>query len=79
LGIIIGAISIEILGKYGLDLSAFSEALAAFGASEITYAYVPITQYPKIILMVIITATVSAIFPAIKAIRLSPIKAIRTY
>jgi ABC-type lipoprotein release transport system permease subunit len=79
LGIIIGAISIEILGKYGLDLSAFSEALAAFGAIEITYAYVPITQYPKIILMVIITATVSAIFPAIKAIRLSPIKAIRTY
>jgi ABC-type lipoprotein release transport system permease subunit len=79
IGIIIGAVSIEILAKYGLDLSDFSAALAEFGVSQVTYPYLPLSQYPKITLMVIVTAIIAAIFPGIKAVRLNPLKAIRSY
>jgi len=79
LGMFTGVISIEILAKYGIDLSNFSEGLAEFGMSHMIYPILPLEQYPKIILMVIITAVIAAIFPGIKAMRLNPIKAIRSY
>lgn len=79
LGIITGEISIRILSIYGIDLSAFSAGLAEFGMSHMVYPYLPLEQYPKIIGMVVITAVIAAVFPGIKAMRLNPIKAIRTY
>jgi len=79
IGVILGIISIEIIAKYGIDLALFSEGLAEFGISQVTYPYLPVSQYPKIILMVVATAVIAAVFPGIKALRLNPIQAIRTY
>jgi ABC-type lipoprotein release transport system permease subunit len=79
LGIVFGAITIEVFAKYGLDLSLFSEGLAAFGISNITYPFVPFSEYPKVVILVMLTAFISSIYPGIKAVRLNPIKAIRTY
>lgn len=79
LGILIGAVTIEILSHTGIDLSLFAEGLAAFGTSEILYPVLPFSEYPKVVTLVIVTALVAAIYPGVKAVKLNPVQAIRTY
>ena len=43
------------------------------------YPSLPFSTYPTLTLMIIFTAIFSAVYPAIKAIRLNPSEAIRTY
>jgi len=47
--------------------------------SPMLHPVLPISFYVSITLMIIITAIFSAVYPAIKAIKLKPAQAIRTY
>lgn len=78
-GLIVGAIFIEIINTTGINLSAFTEGLSQFSISTILYPVLPFNFYPVITLMIIFSAIIAAIYPAIKAIRLKPATAIRTY
>ncbi len=78
-GLIVGAIFIEIINTTGINLSAFTEGLSQFSISTILYPSLPFNFYPVITLMIIFSAIIAAIYPAIKAIRLKPATAIRTY
>lgn len=78
-GLIVGAIFIEIINTTGINLSAFTEGLSQFSISTILYPVLPFSFYPVITLMIIFSAVIAAIYPAIKAIRLKPATAIRTY
>ena len=78
-GIVLGAASVEVLGRTGIDLSMVSRGLEAFGFSRVMYPVVPFREYGVIVGLVILTAIAAAIYPAWKAIRLSPVRAIRTY
>lgn len=78
-GLIIGVIVIQIFNSTGINLSAFTEGLSQFSISTVLYPVLPFTFYPVITLMIIISAIIAAIYPAIKAIRLKPATAIRTY
>lgn len=78
-GLIVGAVIVEIVYHTGINLSAFTEGLSQFNISAILYPVLPLSFYPVITLMIIFSAIVAAIYPAIKAIKLKPATAIRTY
>lgn len=78
-GLITGAILIAIFHSLGINLSAFTEGLSQFGFSTVLYPVLPLTFYPALTLMIIFSAVIAAIYPAMKAIRLNPATAIRTY
>lgn len=78
-GMAIGSASVAFLGRVGIDLSMASEALARFGTSEVVYPQMPVGEYPRLALLVIVVAVLSAIYPAIKAVKVNPVTAIRTY
>ncbi len=79
LGIICGTLTIIYFSNKGIDLSLFAQGLSSFGISSMLYPSLPFSTYPTLTLMIIFTAIFSAIYPAIKAIRLNPAEAIRTY
>ncbi len=78
-GLVVGVASVAFLGRVGIDLSYASETLATWGSSAIIYPHLPLAEYPKLLLLVIVVAVLSAIYPAIKAVKINPVKAIRTY
>lgn len=78
-GMILGAASIWITAQKGINLSLFSEGLSSYGISSHLFPSLPGNFYSVLFVMIIITAIVSAIYPAIKAVRLNPASAIRTY
>jgi putative ABC transport system permease protein len=78
-GIGLGVATIAIFAETGIDLSFVSSGLAAFGMSQILYPFLPITEYPIMVALVIITAILAAVYPAIKAATLKPVEALKTY
>ncbi len=77
IGILLAWGTVKYLGKYGLDLSEYSEGFSNVGVKPIIYPFLTPDYYPKVIILVIIAAFLAAIYPAIKAIRLNPAEAIR--
>jgi putative ABC transport system permease protein len=78
-GLAMGYISVKTLAKTGLDLSIVSQGLAAMGADSTIYPAWQAHDYLLIGVMVVITALVAAVYPGIRAARLNPVEAIRTY
>jgi ABC-type lipoprotein release transport system permease subunit len=79
LGMIFGSLTILYFSDKGINLSAFSAAYSAYGISTELYPALPISFYPILTVMIILTAIFAAVYPAVKAIKLRPAEAIRTY
>jgi len=77
IGLLLGWLTIRILGKTGINLSMFSEGLASYGFSSMIYPELDHDKYTIIVSMCLITAILSAIYPAYKALQLNPSQAIR--
>ena len=78
-GMIMASITIAYFSVAGIDLSAFAAGLSEFGLEAVLYPVLPIYFYASITIMILFTAVFSAVYPAIKAIRLKPATAIRTF
>lgn len=78
-GIAISLASIAWYGNHGIDLSSISTSLESFGMSTMLYPFLPVTMYVVLTIMIVITANIAALIPALKAIRLVPSEAIRNY
>jgi len=78
-GIILALIFIEYFGYVGINLSAFTEGLSQWSLGTQLYTSLPFSFYPPLALMILGTSILGAFYPALKAIRLNPAKAIRTY
>jgi putative ABC transport system permease protein len=78
-GMILGGGTIAYLRRTGIDLSMFAEGMAHFGFSRLLIPTIPLTTFPILTLMIVVTALLAAIYPAIKVIQLRPASAIRTY
>jgi len=78
LGELISVFLIEYYGRSGIDLSGVSEGMEAVGYSSMTYPLLEPYRYLQITVLVIITAVLASIYPAVKALRLHPAEAIRT-
>lgn len=76
IGLLLGWASISYFDTNGVDLSAYSEGLESFGYSSMLYPYIESGTYFAIVVAVIITAFVGAVYPAWKAIRLKPVEAL---
>jgi len=78
IGILLGFLTMQYFGAFGLDLSAFGEGMEAFGYDPIIYLSVA-PKYYLIYAIYIISATiVGGLYPSRLATRLNPIEAIRS-
>jgi len=75
-GLILTVVTVNFLARHGIDLSAFSQALAQFGFSNIVYPELQTNMFLPVTLMTALTAILSAIYPAIKALQFKPAVAI---
>jgi len=75
-GILLTIGTVEFFAKHGIDLSAFSKALAQYGFSNTIYPDLQTSMFLPITLMTALTAILSAIYPAIKALQFKPAVAI---
>lgn len=65
-------------GSYGINISSFAkEAMSSFGYGSIIYPEFPLQHVLEVLLIVIVTALLSAIFPAIKALSMPPVEALK--
>ncbi|MGZ5243152.1 MAG: ABC transporter permease [Bacteroidia bacterium] len=76
-GIVLALLTIAYFGNKGIDLSRFSEALENFGYDAIIYPAIRLPQLLRVLIMVIITALISSLFPARRALKLNPAEAIK--
>ena len=77
IGLLMGWLSIEFFGEYGINISMFSEGLSSYGFSSVIYPALDDQKYVIIAIMCIITSLLAAIYPAYKALQLNPAEAIR--
>ena len=78
IGMLLGYFTVKYLGETGMDLSAvYDEGYAAYGFKSFIYPKLEDIYYIRITIMVVVTALLASIYPAITAIRLDPLKAIR--
>ncbi len=78
-GTLFGWLTVLILSKTGVDLSIVAEGMSAYNIPVVLYPKVPFHMYISLFLMMLATAIIAAISPAIKAIRLKPAEAMRTF
>ncbi len=76
-GILAGYGLTNYLSKKGLNLSAYSDAMKEFNMSDIVYPVVNNDTFITLAFAVLLTSILASIYPAIKAIQLKPVEAIR--
>jgi len=77
-GMLAGWIIIEALGKTGIHFASWGEGFEAVGFAAVVYPVVTPGFFVIITGMVIVTAIISSLWPARKALKLNPIEALRT-
>ncbi|MBI9035830.1 MAG: ABC transporter permease [Bacteroidales bacterium] len=78
IGMILGEILIVYTHHTGISLAGMSEAMESMGYSSILYPSIPNSFFITLTILVIITGVLSAIYPAIKALKMNPSEALRT-
>lgn len=78
-GLVVAWLTINYFSKRGIDISSFaSNVMSNFGFSAVVHPTLPVQIYIQIILMVVFGALLSAIVPAVKAIKLNPAETLKT-
>ena len=77
IGILMGDLSIRAMMNIGIDLSTQKDGLAELGIQSTIYPEIVPEFYLVVAVMVIMTALIAALFPAYKALKLNPVRAIR--
>ena len=77
IGIFISTIFIKYFSIYGINLAIVSKGLSSFGINSVIYPEVDLSFYLILTIMVIITAIIASVYPAIKALNLKPVEALR--
>lgn len=77
LGMGLGYLTILITHTYGISLRSFESVYSTFGYSREVFPELQLSQIWIIILLVLLTAVVSALFPAFKAMRINPASSLK--
>jgi len=78
-GVLISSLTMLYFGEHGMDLSAYSAGLEAYGYDNILYPYVEAGTYYQVIIGVFITSLLGALYPAYRAIKLNPVEALHKF
>lgn len=78
LGLISSYLAITTFANHGIDLSFAAKGLKSVGIESTIYPYVENRFYYIISFLVIITAILSSIYPAMRALKLNPSETLRT-
>jgi putative ABC transport system permease protein len=76
-GMIISYILIRITGNTGINLAQAAEGFEALGYSAIVYPKISAGFFGIVTILIIITGILSSVYPAMKALKLNPVEAIR--
>ena len=76
-GMITSYIVIRITANTGINLSQYAEGFGAFGYSALVYPKIGAGFFGIVTILIIITGTMSSIYPAMKALKLNLVEAIR--
>ena len=68
---------VELFGSIGIDLSSLGDSLEMLGMNPIIYPKIEPRFYGTVALLVIITAFLSSLYPAYRALKLNPVEAVR--
>ena len=77
IGMIISYILVRITGNTGINLAQAAEGFEALGYSAIVYPKISAGFFGIVTILIIITGILSSIYPAMKALKLNPVEAIR--
>lgn len=77
IGLLAGWGFTKYFGQVGIDLSQFEEGLDSYGMASTVFPDLPSDYYTEVLIMVVITALLSAIYPARRALKLNPAEAVR--
>ncbi|MBC34895.1 MAG: ABC transporter permease [Bacteroidetes bacterium] len=78
IGLFLSILCIEYFGYYGFSLEDFQQGFNSLGFSAIIYPEGEVSFYISTTLLVIITAIISSIYPARKALKMKAVEAIKT-
>jgi len=76
-GIVISAVTIHFTGLNGINFAKWAEGFESWGYSALIYPTLYVDFYIGMTILVIITAIISSIYPARKALKFNPAAAIR--
>lgn len=78
IGLLVGWLTAAYFNKHGLDLSGMGrEMMSSFGFGTMVYPEFPSDKLMGVLLIVFATALISCLFPAMKALKLQPVEALR--
>ncbi len=77
IGLLLAYLTINYLGRVGMDLSSAQDSYASFGFQSFIYPSLDPNYYWQILVMVAVAAFAASIYPAFTAIRLDPVQAMR--
>jgi len=78
LGIFSTYLAVNFFGRVGIDLSFAAQGLRSIGLESTLFPILDDKYYVIISILVIITAILSCIYPALKALKLNPAETLRT-
>jgi ABC-type lipoprotein release transport system permease subunit len=77
-GLIIAFFTLDYLGEKGIDMTSMGgDSMAEFGYDAVVYPFAQMNDYTITIVLVVCTAILAAVYPAIKALRLNPGEVVR--
>lgn len=77
LGLLLAFLSVQFLGKHGIDLSIIAKGLSSLGFDSMVYPKLDGHYYWQVLIEVLLVTLVASIYPALKALSLNPVEAIR--
>jgi ABC-type antimicrobial peptide transport system permease subunit len=77
IGLALGLFAIRYFGTHGIDLSIWSKGLEQVGFDPIIYTSIDHFFVAIVVILVLATGMLASIFPAVKALRLKPVEALR--
>jgi len=77
-GMLIATAAIELTARNGINFLQYAEGMEAFGYSAHVFPEITASFFIMMTVLVIVTGILSSVYPALKALRLNPVEAIRT-